>query len=223
MTGNITRLTALALILFATLSTASAKRLLLPPPDGYKGVEIHGTKYVVGQVYVPEFADTTQLIQYGFRGFEAIGSTSTYKKVKAIWPLNVDLKGLPDWVVGLTYEKARSVEEMEQAYSSTKQPQNIDRLETLYNIYGDQFNNYGGLMYIAPRYAAPGDPNYRLNNYGSSSGGGSSRGSYRAGCPPTSYNEYGYRYRTNTPTLLTPSTIGSTPRNHFVRPNYRCR
>jgi len=211
MNGNIARLTALALILFATLSTASAKRLLLPPPDGYKGVEIHGTKFVVGQVYVPEFADTTKLLQYGFRGFEAIGSTSNYKKVKAIWPLNVDLKGLPDWVVGLTYEKAKSIEEMEQAYSSTKQPQNIDRLETLYNVYGDQYNNYGGLMYIAPRYSAPGDPNYRLNNYGFYNNGRQTN---------RTMNDYGARYYTRTPTLLTPTNIGVYSGHHYYR--YGC-
>lgn len=214
MNGNIARLTALALILFATLSTASAKRLLLPPPDGYKGVEINGTKFVVGQVYVPQFADTNELKQFGFRGFEAVGSTSAYKKIKAIWPLDTELKNLPDWIVGLTYEKARSIEEMQQAYSIDKpQPQRFDNVETLFNVYGDQYNNYGGNMFITPRYSAPGDPNYRLNNYGHDN---SSR-HYRSN---STMNDYGVRYYTRTPTLLTPTNIGVYSGHRYNR--YGC-
>lgn len=211
MKNNIRSLTTLLIILFATLSIANAaKRLLLPPPDGYKGVEISGTKYVVGQVYVPQFADTNELKQFGFRGFDAVGSTVYYKKVKAIWPLDTDLKTLPDLIVGLTYEKARNVNEMEQAYSSDAPKYNS--CETI----GVQYMNYNyGTMY---------NGNVTYNNYGG--GGGAycrSRSSYNCVTPLSNYNDYGYRYKTNSPTLLTPSRIGSTPKNRFVRYNSYCR
>lgn len=214
MNGSIARLTALALMLFATLSTAHAKRLLLPPPDGYKGVEINGIKFVVGQVYVPQYSDTNELKQFGFRGFEAIGSTSNYKKVKAVWPLNTELKELPDWIVGLTYEKARSVEEMEKAYA-VKDPgnQKIESVGTLFNIYGNQYNNYGGWMVINEPHRSPGDPNYRLNNYGFYNDGRRSN---------HTFNDWGIRYRTKSPTNLTPTNLGvySIPRQYYYPRRY---
>lgn len=200
MKTRIGRLTALILMMGAALTVAHAKRLLLPPPDGYKGVEINGTKYVVGQVYVPQFSDTNKLKDYGFRGFEAIGSTSRYRKVKAVWPLDTDLDALPEWITGLSYEKAKSVEDMQRAYAVDKNiPQNVESIGTLMTIYGDQYNNYGGRMYITERYQPPGGPNYRLDNYGFyNDGSRSSR----------SFNDCGAYYRTRTPTKLTPTTIG---------------
>ncbi len=199
---TIVSLTALLIMIGAAFSSAYAKRLLLPPPDGYKGVEINGTKYVVGQVYVPQFSDTTKLKDYGFRAFEAIGSTSRYRKVKAIWPLDTDLHALPEWITGLSYEKAKSVEEMQRAYAVDKNmPQNVESIGTLMTIYGDQYNNYGGLMSVSGgRYYQPGDPNYRLDNYGFYNDG---RRSNR------SFNDCGVYYRTRTPTKLTPTTIGA--------------
>lgn len=217
MKRDIARLTALALILIATFSTASAKRLLLSPPDGYKGVEINGIKYVVGQVYLPLFTDTTELKQYGFRGFEAIGSTSAYKKVKAIWPLDTELSTLPELIIGLTYEKAKNVEEMQKAYATTD-PLKVESIGQMYTVYGDQISNYGGFVYVAPRYTPAGDPNYRLDNYGLI-GIGSSGGS-RSVCPPNGYYDYGHRYRTHSATNLHPTRIGSMRPSRFSYPRY---
>lgn len=210
MSRDIARLTALVLILIATFSTVhAAKRVLLPPPDGYKGVEINGVKYVVGQVYVPQFADTTALKEYGFRSFDAVGSTVYYKKVKAVWPLDTDLRALPDIIVGLTYEKARSVEEMERAYA-TDAPRRLQREEL-----GIQYNNYN--------YGWMNNGTYN-DNRSYQYGYGHARDCYPSPTSRFNYNEYGYRYNTLSPTLLTPSTIASYPRNKFTRHAWRdCR
>jgi len=208
MNGNITRLTALALILFATLSTASAKRLLLPPPEDYKGVEVNGIKLVVGQVYIPEFADTVRLKDYGFRAFEAMGSSSYYKKVKAVWRLDTDLKALPDWIVGLTYEKARSVQEIERAYKDSEDAAAPERMAGFVN-YGYYFNNSGYYSSTTINYYSP----------------GLSRGN-TTGAPYCSwendFNPEAYRYRTTTRTNLGPTTIGSYPDNKFLKRKCDC-
>lgn len=210
MKTRIGRLTALIILICAAVTVVQARRVLLPPPDGYKGVEINGIKFVVGQVYIPQFADTVKLKDFGFRGFEALGSTHTYKKVKAIWPLDTDLHALPEWISGLSYEKARSVQEMRDAYSVKKESNtSIESVETLITIYGDQYNNYGGIMSVNQgHYKAPGDPNYRLNNYGF----------YNDGNPrPLSFNDRGARYYTRSPTLLTPTEIGSYHPHRYPR------
>ncbi|NUO19534.1 hypothetical protein HUU59_08820 [bacterium] len=211
MNGNIARLTALALILLTAISAAYAKRLLLPPPEGYKGVEINGVRFVVGQVYIPEYADTVKLKEYGFRAFEPMGSSHTYRKVKAIWPLDLNLKALPEWISGLTYEKAKSVEEMQQAYKTGPDEQKFESVGTLFNIYGNQYNNYGGWMVIQEPYKSPGDPNYRLNNYGFYNDG--RRGNQ-------TFNDWGIRYHTKSPTLLTPTNIGVYSAPRYYRPRY---
>lgn len=156
MKTRIGRLIALIIMICAAASVVQARRVLLPPPDGYKGVEIKGTKYVVGQVYIPQFADTTKLKDYGFFGFEALGSTPSYKKVKAVWPLFTDLETLPEWISGLTYEKAKSVQEIEQAYSNKPKPAE-DMPEYYYDVNGNLIYNYG-YMNVAPPSSATAIP-----------------------------------------------------------------
>jgi len=207
MKHHITRLATIILILMAGVQVAQAgKRLLLPPPEDYKGVEVNGVKLVVGQVYVPTFADTVKLKEYGFRGFEAMGSSSNYKKVKAVWRLDTDLKALPDWVIGLTYEKARSVAEIERAYQNSEGNDSPERVAGFTN-YGYYFNNSGYY-------------NNTTNNY---YGG---RGYYSDGSPgtwapywawPHDYNPDAYRYRTTSRTNLRPTEIGSYPGNPYLR------
>ncbi len=148
-----------------------------------------------------------------------MGSSHTYRKVKAVWPLDLDLNALPEWISGLTYEKAHSIEEMQQAYTSGNEKKiNAESIGTLYNIYGNQYNNYGGWMNVSEHYRAPGDPNYRLNNYGWTNT------SQRSSISHYNYNEYGLRYNTPSPTLLTPTTIESMGRNRYLRSYWgRCR
>ncbi len=199
----ITRLATIVLILAASMQVAQAKRVLLPPPDGYKGVEVNGIKLVVGQVYVPEFADTTRLKAFGFRAFEAMGSTHNYKKVKAVWPLDTDLHALPEWIIGLTYEKARNVEEIQRAYTNSPgDPQ----------LGGFNVENYGSFFYNSGYY------NSTTNNYYSPSG------SYNPGwCSwENDYSPEAYRYRTTTRTNLKPTEIGSYPDNKFLKRKCSC-
>lgn len=206
MSRDIARLTALVLILIATFSTVHARRVLLRPPDGYKGVEINGVKYVVGQVYVPQFADTTALKSFGFRGFEATGSTVYYKKVTAIWPLDTDIDSLPDFIVGLNYEKVHSEAEMKRVYA---QPEG-----ELQTRGGSIFSNYGTY------YNGPVSTTYNYGYPGLSS-------SNNTGAPYCSwendYNPDAYRYRTTTRTNLKPTTIGSYPDNKFLKRKCDCR
>lgn len=210
MHRNIARLTALCLILLALISTAEAKRSLLRPPDGYKGVEINGVKYVLGQVYVAQFADTTALKPYGFRGFETMGSSVYYKKVKAIWPLALDYDTLPDLVVGLNYEKVKSEDDMKRAYAQNEGDMNLRGYPTFGTYYNGPVSYNNGTQY-----------------YGSPYSGGSC---YRDGRPgsyapywawPHDYNPDAYYYRTTTRTNLKPTTIGAYPSNpSLIRKNW---
>lgn len=207
MNRDIARLTALALILIATFSTVHARRVLLRPPDGYKGVEINGTKFVVGQVYVPQFKDTTELKPYGFRNFEATGSTVYYKKVTAIWPLDTDINSLPDFIVGLNYEKVANEAEMKRVYATSNQELQT-RGASIFSNYGTYYN---GPVSTTNNY-----------NYGSGYYGGN-----KSGAPYCSwendYNPDAYRYRTTTRTNLQPTIIGSYPDNKFLKRKCDCR
>jgi hypothetical protein len=221
MKTRIGRLTALIILICAAVSVVQARRVLLPPPDGYKGVEIKGTKYVVGQVYIPQFADTTSLKEFGFFGFEALGSTPNYKKVKAIWPLFTDLQTLPEWISGLTYEKAKSVQEIEHAYSNRPKPDE-NMPECYYDVNGNLIYNYG-YMNVAPPSSVYGDHNYRLRNYGaqgyrSYNGCDGSSGTWAPYWTwPHDYNPEAYRYRTTTRSKLSPTEIGAYPTNKALK------
>jgi hypothetical protein len=94
-----------ALVCVSGQCLADSNRVLLRPPDNYKGIDIGGVPYVTGQVYLPQLEDTVLLKPYGFRSFVQAGSAARYKKIKAWWPLNTDVDDLPDEVIGLTYEK----------------------------------------------------------------------------------------------------------------------
>ncbi|MCB1060722.1 MAG: hypothetical protein KDB65_10845 [Calditrichaeota bacterium] len=99
---------------------AQTTRVLLRPPDGYRGFELDGERYVVGQIHLDQYSDTTKLKQFGFREFEVVGSDAWHKKVKAVWPLHTDVDALPESVAGLSYEKARSVEQASRAYENDR-------------------------------------------------------------------------------------------------------
>lgn len=109
---------ALILMILAIVANAGTKRSLLPPPDGYRGIEINGERYAVGMIYLDNFADTTALKEFGFRAFEAIGRNAWHRQVKAIWPLYTDTRELPETVAGLTYEKINSLSDYAQTYAS---------------------------------------------------------------------------------------------------------
>jgi hypothetical protein len=116
------KLLPFSLILVLLLQTAAvmaqSKRSLLKPPAGYRGFAVDGERYVVGEIYLKQFSDTTGLKELGFRDFEGIGSNAWHKKVKAIWPLDTDVDALPEFVEGLNYEKARNAVQAAEAYGS---------------------------------------------------------------------------------------------------------
>jgi hypothetical protein len=118
----------LSLLLIAALVCASGQcladsnRVLLRPPDNYKGIDIGGVPFVSGQVYLPQLADTALLKPFGFRNFVQAGSSVRYKKIKAWWPLNTEVKDLPEAVIGLTYEKLSSED---IAYAAIMSPETI--------------------------------------------------------------------------------------------------
>ncbi|RQV97914.1 hypothetical protein EH220_04130 [bacterium] len=115
------RLLIILLLIIGICATASAdsNRVLLRPPDNYDGINIGGVPFVMGQVYLPQLADTALLTPFGFRDFQFAGSTSRYKKIKAWWPLNTDVAELPEQVLGLSYEK---MTEEDLAYAAIMQP-----------------------------------------------------------------------------------------------------
>lgn len=141
--GHAVRL-ALILILFAIAADASAKRSLLPPPDGYRGIEIDGVVYAVGMIYLDNFADTTSLKEFGFCAFEAVGRNAWHRQVKAIWPLDTDTRELPETVAGLTYEKVNSLSEFDLAYSFDKTYTPSNRNGVRGGFSRSYYSSYGG-------------------------------------------------------------------------------
>ncbi len=109
----------LAVLVIATIAIADSNRVLLRPPDHYKGIDIGGVPFVMGEVYLPQVADTALLTSFGFRDFKFAGSSSRYKKIKAWWPLQTEVNDLPGEVIGLTYEK---ITEKDLAYAAIMQP-----------------------------------------------------------------------------------------------------
>ncbi|MBK6764849.1 MAG: hypothetical protein IPG71_00685 [bacterium] len=207
MHRNIVHLAALFLILLAISSAAHARRALLRPPDRYKGIEINGVKYVVGQVYVAQFTDTSALKPFGFRGFETMGSTVYYKRVKAIWPLDTDYDALPDLVVGLNYEKVANPDDAKQLYMRGGEEQL--RAGPYFTNYGTYYN--GPVTYKGAYGSTCGSRYYNDGRPGSYA-------PYWAW--PHDYNPEAYRYHTTTRTNLKPTIIGSYPTNKFLQRKY---
>lgn len=123
--------------LCATVS-ADSNRVLLRPPENYAGIEIGGVPHVMGQVYLPQLADTTLLKPFGFRDFQFVGSTSRYKKLKAWWPLDTDVTQLPETVLGLSYEK---MSEEDLAYAAIMKPDLVPSGMSMNEVASKRFSH----------------------------------------------------------------------------------
>ncbi|MBU0692171.1 hypothetical protein KKH18_10230 [bacterium] len=134
------RLLISLLLIIGICATASAdsNRVLLRPPDNYDGINIGGVPFVMGQVYLPQLADTALLTPFGFRDFQFAGSTSRYKKIKAWWPLNTDVAELPEQVLGLSYEK---MTEEDLAYAAIMQPELVPSGMSMNEVASRRFSH----------------------------------------------------------------------------------
>lgn len=187
MHRHIGSLVAILLLVVCTSAFAQAKRKLLPPPEGYYGIDVNGQRYFVGQLHLAHFSDTTDLKQYGFRDFEAVGSDAWHKKVKAIWPVVTDLEVLPDNLKGLSYEKVHNAAQAAQAYNADK------AINPLSLEYG-----YGTVIFTR---------GYRGNSY--SSGSSSYRRSSYNESTTYHYGNTGKTYSTPAPTKLKISPLAA--------------
>jgi hypothetical protein len=93
-----------AVTLFAFGFSAQAQNALLKPPPNCATVQIGKVEYVKGEVFLSSHEDTAALKIFGFRELEYLGRSVASVKYAAIWPINTDLKALPQQVSGLNYD-----------------------------------------------------------------------------------------------------------------------
>ncbi len=84
---------------------AGAGDNLLPAPPNCSTARIGKTEYVKGEVYISGHQDTVMLKEFGFRNLEFVGRSFRAVKYFALWPVDLDVKALPEEVTGLNYDR----------------------------------------------------------------------------------------------------------------------
>ena len=186
-------LTTSLLLLIGILCSAlhaNAGDNLLPAPPNCATAKIGKAVYVKGEVYISCHQDTISLKEFGFRNFQFVGRAFRSVKYFALWPVDIDVKALPEAVTGLNYDRppdemvlenlSKSVQDPEVRAFLFENPTAWSAWPNVSDIRGSGVNGYG--WYEGGRYNSSFSNRYR--NYGGFSGGAvyGSHGQSSGGC-----------------------------------------
>ena len=111
------------LYIFLNISAVNAGDNLLPAPPNCATAKIGNTVYVKGEIYISSHQDTLALKEFGFRNFFFVGRAFRSVKYFALWPVDTDVKALPETVTGLNYDRPPDEMVLENLDKSVKDPE----------------------------------------------------------------------------------------------------